>query len=70
MDSDLDIAITLTPPNGKHNWAFGEYVALRDKWQAEIETFTDCKVSFGAIEPGTELDIEVRRTGVLLWARP
>ena len=65
-DSDLDIAISLMPAD----WALGKYVALSDKWQIEIETLIGCKVSFGAIRPGSELDIEVRRTGVLLWARP
>jgi predicted nucleotidyltransferase len=68
-DSDVDIAIALMPPRGDHNWALGDHVALAKVWQRELESIVGRHVSFGAIEPGTPLDTEVRATGVLLWLR-
>jgi hypothetical protein len=64
-----DIAVTLMPPHGDHNWALGEHVALAKVWQRELESIVGRQVSFGAIEPDTPVDTEVRAAGVLLWVR-
>ena len=37
VDSDIDLAIALVPPAGKHDWALGNYPALGDVWQRELE---------------------------------
>lgn len=44
-DSDVDLAITLMPPKGNHDWAFGNYQALGDKWQKELEAIVGRHVS-------------------------
>jgi predicted nucleotidyltransferase len=64
-ESDVDIAIALMPTDS----AFGNYVALWGKWKQQIEAIVGCRSSFGAIGHDTPLDLEVRGTGVLLWAR-
>jgi hypothetical protein len=66
---DVDLAITLMPPVGNHNWALGAYVDLKENWRRQLAVIVRHPVSLVAIEPGTPLDIEVRRTGKLLWAR-
>jgi predicted nucleotidyltransferase len=68
-DSDVDLAIALMPPVGKHDWALGSYSALGDVWQRELETIVGRHVSLEAIMPGTGADASVRRCGRLLWAR-
>ena len=64
-ESDIDIAVALMPTDS----AFGNYVALSEKWKQEIEAIVGRSISFGAIGPHTSLDAEVRETGVQLWAR-
>jgi predicted nucleotidyltransferase len=68
-NSDVDLAIALMPPVGKTDWAFGNYSALGDAWQRELETIMGRHVSLEAILPGTDADMRVRRCGRLLWAR-
>ena len=67
--SDVDIAISLMPATGSHNWAFGNYVALGDEWQRQLEAIVGRHVSLEAMEPGSPGDALVRGTGVLLWSR-
>jgi predicted nucleotidyltransferase len=66
-ESDVDIAITLMPTNGKHDWAAGNYVAFHSEWKRELETIVGRHVSLEAIEPGSIEDATVVRT--LLWER-
>jgi predicted nucleotidyltransferase len=68
-NSDVDLALVLMPPNGKHDWAAGNYIALHSEWKRRLEKIVGCHVSLEAIDPGSEGDAEVRRTGVRLWAR-
>jgi len=68
-DSDVDLAIALMPPVGKHDWALGNYSALGDVWQGQLETIVGRHVSLEAIVPGNDADVRVRRCGRLLWAR-
>lgn len=65
-DSDLDLAVQLMPPNGNHDWAFGNYMALGDRWQADLAAIVGRHVSLQAFGPGME---EVRETAILLWKR-
>ena len=44
-DSDIDLAIALMPPVGEHDWARGNYYALGDGWQRELETIVGRRVS-------------------------
>ncbi len=60
-ESDVDLAIALMPD------ALGNYVALGDGWQHELEGIVGRHVSLEAILPGTEEDACVRSIGVLLW---
>ena len=64
-----DLAIALMPPVGKHDWALGNYSALGDIWQRELETIVGRHVGLEAIVPGNDADMCVRRCGRLLWAR-
>jgi predicted nucleotidyltransferase len=68
-DSDVDLALALMPPDGKHDWALGNYFALASKWKGELETIVGRPVSMEPLVPGQESDVRVRREGVLLWAR-
>jgi predicted nucleotidyltransferase len=61
-DSDVELAVYLLP----HSWAFGAYVALHKAWKEELEAIVEHKVDFGAIEEGTKLEAEVKRTGMRL----
>jgi predicted nucleotidyltransferase len=68
--SDVDIAVALAPAIGDHNWALGDYVALSEKtWKPELCAIVGRPISFGAITPGDEMDVEVRSTGKLIWER-
>ena len=66
-NSDVDIAITLVPPDGNHDWAFGNYTALGDAWQHELKKIVGRHVSLQGIE--SDSDARVRQDWVLLWAR-
>ena len=67
--SDVDLAVSLLPPGGKHNSALGHYFARGDEWQEQLKAIVGRHVSLEAIEPGTDMDARVRRCGVLLWSR-
>jgi hypothetical protein len=68
-ESDVDIAIALMPSRGKYDWALGDYAYLKDDWKRQLEAIVGIDVHLYHIEPGTPLDEDARRTGVLLWAR-
>ena|SRR5271167_2387994 len=68
FESDTDIAVALIPAQGKHNWAYGNYVDQKPQWKEQLETIVGCEVDLCLILPGTSLDLEVRTTGRLLWA--
>jgi predicted nucleotidyltransferase len=68
-DSDVDIAVSLMPAQGGHDWALGDYLALSPMWQRTLEAIVGRHVSLTAIVPDTPGDAEVRGTGVLLWRR-
>jgi len=44
-DSDVDLALALVPPQGKHDWAFGNYCAHWAQWQTELEAIVGRHVS-------------------------
>jgi predicted nucleotidyltransferase len=44
-ESDVDLAITLTPASGNHNWALGNANALLGMWQRELEEIVGRHVS-------------------------
>jgi predicted nucleotidyltransferase len=68
-NSDVDLALALMPPDGKHNWALGNYFVLKDDWKQQLEAIVGRHVSLEAIEPDTKGDAIVRGTGRLLWER-
>ncbi len=68
-DSDVDIAVSLMPAQGGHDWALGDYLALSPMWQRTLEAIVGRHVSLTAIVPDTPGDTEVRSTGLLLWRR-
>jgi len=73
-DSDVDLAVALTPPRGKNDDpAYGAYVALADEaWKPELEDIVGRHVSLEAIAPdapGPDWDSMVRCFGVRLWGR-
>ena len=67
-DSDVDVGIGLMPPNGKHDWALGNFAALKGEWQRELEAVVGRHVSLEAITPD-ELGKARVQTWVLLWER-
>ena len=68
-ESDVDLALALQPPRGKTDWALGNYAALGDRWQREVEMVVGRNVRLVVIRPGTDEDKMVRATGVLLCAK-
>jgi predicted nucleotidyltransferase len=68
-ESDVDIAIALVPAMGFHNWAYANYVECRPQWKQQLEAIVGRSISFSEISPDTDLDIEVRSTGNLVWQR-
>ena len=68
-DSDVEIAVSLMPAQGGHDWALGDYLALSPVWQRTLEAIVGRHVSLTAILPDTPGDTEVRTTGILLWRR-
>jgi predicted nucleotidyltransferase len=68
-NSDVDLALALMPPVGKHDWALGNYFALESEWKRQLEAIVGRDVSIEPLVPGTDADASVRRCGVLLWAR-
>jgi hypothetical protein len=57
------------PPNGKHDWALGNYFALESEWKRQLEAIVGCAVSIEPLVPGEDSDGRVRREGVRLWSR-
>jgi predicted nucleotidyltransferase len=64
---DADIAIALMPPQGKHDWAAGNLLALGPEWKKQLEAIVCRDVDLSWIRLDTDLDSEVRKTGKLLW---
>ncbi len=67
-ESDVDIGIGLMPPNGKHDWALGNYFALKDEWRRELEAVVGRHVSLENITPDEPGAARVRKW-TLLWER-
>jgi len=68
-NSDVDLALALMPPDGKHDWALGNYFALESEWKQQLKAIVGRDVSIEPLVPGEPSDVRVRREGVLLWAR-
>ena len=68
-DSDVDLALALMPPIGKHDWALGNYFEFESEWKRQLQAIVGRDVSIEPLVPGTDADVRVRRCGVLLWAR-
>ena len=62
-DSDIDLAITLMPPSGNHDWALGNYVAKGDEWQRELIAALKWDVDLTMLPPGFTGTVK------LLWQR-
>ena len=67
-ESDVVLALALTPPKGADNWALGKYFALGDDWSTQLEKIVGRHVSLEVIVPGSEPYAMVRKTGALLWS--
>jgi predicted nucleotidyltransferase len=68
IDSDVDIGLGLMPPIGSHDWALGNFFALKPRWQHELEKIVGRHVSLECItpeKPGTAIVAK----WVLLWRR-
>ena len=68
-DSDIDIALLLMPPRGKHNWALAAFIEFFDDWKAELKEAVAWDVSLVAIGPDFDMNDVVRNSGVRLWRR-
>lgn len=68
-NSDVDLALALMPPDGKHDWAAGNYWALDCEWKRQLQAIVGCDVSIEPLISGGKVDVIVHREGVLLWAR-
>jgi uncharacterized protein len=68
-DSDVDLALALMPPEGKTDWALGNYFCFESQWKRQLEAIVGRAVSIEPLVPGTDSDARVRLEGVLLWAR-
>jgi predicted nucleotidyltransferase len=52
-ESDIDVAIGLMPPTGKHNWAIAAYVEFFEDWNSDLRKAVHWDVSLTAIGPRT-----------------
>jgi predicted nucleotidyltransferase len=66
-DSDVDLALALMPPAGKHDWALGNYLSFEVEWKRQLEAIVGRAVSIEPLVPGTDSDARVRREGDRLW---
>lgn len=62
-ESDVDICISLMPPDGSHNWSLGDYMVQGDSWQRQLSERLGRSVSLEAVTD------EPPSGSVLLWAR-
>ena len=69
LGSDVDIGLVLMPPDGTHNWPFGNFVAKHKDWQRQLEAIVQRHVSLVPMIPDNEGDDIIRSTGVRLWKR-
>ena len=68
-ESDVDLALALMPPDGKHDWALGKYFFFESDWKRQLEAIVGRAVSIEPLVPGEDSDERVRREGVRLWGR-
>jgi predicted nucleotidyltransferase len=68
-DSDVDLALVLVPPDGKHDWALGNFLALEVEWKRQLEIIVGRHVSLEPLISGSPEAAHVRATGKLLWTR-
>lgn len=66
-DSDVDIGVGLMPPT-THNWALGNFGALKDDWRRELEAIVGRHVSLENITPDAPGTAKVLKWE-LLWRR-
>ena len=66
-ESDVDLALALMPPDGKHDWALGNYFSFERDWKRELEAIVGRAVSIEPLVPGEASDVRVRQEGVRLW---
>lgn len=69
IDSDVDLGLALMLAKRRHDWAFGNYVALHSVWRAELKALVRCDVSLVPMVPGNEGDEIIRSMGICLWER-
>jgi predicted nucleotidyltransferase len=68
-DSDVDLAVALMPPKGKHDYALGNYVAFDRQWKQQLEDIVRRHVSLEPLVPDKGADALVRKSGCCLWSR-
>lgn len=68
-DSDIDVALELMLTDGKRNGALANFSEFFGDWKAQLGEAVHWTVSLIAIGPESDLDDEVRQTGVFLWRR-
>jgi predicted nucleotidyltransferase len=68
-ESDVDLALALMPPDGKHDWALGNYFFFESEWKRQLEAIFGRAASIEPLVPGEDSDERVRREGVRLWGR-
>jgi predicted nucleotidyltransferase len=65
-DSDIDLALVLTPPRQGHDWARGNYERFGDDWQRELSAMIGRHVSLTLkaeeAEPSTPLWVRADRS--------
>ena len=62
-DSGVDLMLVLMPPAKRTDWAFGNYMVLKPKWQAELEEIVERHVSV-ELKPSEDAP-----ESQLLWSR-
>jgi predicted nucleotidyltransferase len=68
-DSDIDHALALMPPDGKHDWALGNYFRLESELKRELEAIVGRAVSIEPSVPGENSDVRVRHEGAFVGTR-
>jgi predicted nucleotidyltransferase len=58
--SDVDLALALMPPDGKHDWALGNYFCFESEWKRQLEAIVGRAVSIEPLVLGEDTDAASR----------
>ena len=68
-DSDYDLAIELRPKIKGHDWAFGDFISIGDRWKVQLRSIVRSDVSLVGFRDDLPCRFDPRIDGICLWRR-